>query len=61
MFFELLSPSPSFALLVGNCDVIALVKNVQQRPRGEMNKLMSRAVDNDRMCLTNPELRGIVM
>lgn len=50
MFF-VPSPSPSFALLVGNCDVIALVENVQQRPRGEMNKVMSRAVDNDTECV----------
>lgn len=50
MFFGL-SPSPSFALLVGNCYVIALVENVQQRPRGQMNKVMSRAVDNDTECV----------
>lgn len=38
-----LLPSPSFALLIRNCDVIALVENIQQGPRGEMHKVMNKA------------------
>lgn len=41
--FCLHSPSPSLALLIGNRDVIALVENIQQGPRGEMSK----DIDND--------------
>jgi len=36
------SPSPSFALLIGNCDVIALVENIQQGPRGEKQRVMNK-------------------
>lgn len=48
------SPSPSLALLVGNRDVIGLVKNFQQVPRGEMKKGVDK-VETDVLSSATPK------
>lgn len=40
------SPSSSLALLVGNCDVIAFVENIQQGPGRKTRKLKNTAIFN---------------
>lgn len=45
--FCALSPSPSLALLIGDCDVITFVENIQQGPGRETHKLMNKAINDD--------------
>lgn len=43
--FCALSPSPSLALLIGNCDVIVFVVNISQRPGMETQKVTNKTIN----------------